>query len=76
MQKKGIPILALAAAALSPTVRTMRPQRVLAKAQAMMRATAIPTKNNGLMSSALRRLASSLKPPNGIEPSRGAVGWM
>ena len=36
----------------------------------------MPTKNSGLMSSALRRFGLSLKTPNGIEASRGAVGWM
>src|SRR5271170_3688417 len=63
--------IARAAAALSPTVLTTSPQRVLRSDQASRIASAMPMKNSGLTCSALFRLASSVQNPKGIEPSRG-----
>ena len=68
--------MARAAAALSPTVRTTRPQRVLRKDQAISAASTMPMKKSGLTCKALFKLALSLQKPSEIEPSRGAVGWM
>ena len=68
--------IARAAAALSPTVRTTSPARVLRNAQPSAKAMMIPAKNSGLISSALRRLASCDHPPKGSAGRRGAEGWM
>src|SRR5258708_38677454 len=68
--------IARAAAALSPTVRTTSPQRVLRSAQPIRIAIRIPTKNSGLTSSALLRLGLSVQPPSGKEGKRGGVGWV
>ena len=68
--------MARAAAALSPTVRTTRPQRVLRNAHAIASASAMPMKNSGLTWSALFRLGLPLQNPSGIEASLGASGWI
>src|SRR5271170_3173469 len=68
--------IARAAAALSPTVRTTRPQRVLRNDHAIAIANTMPMKNSGLTWSALFRLGSSVQNPSGIELSLGAVGWI
>ncbi len=46
--------MARAASALSPTMRKVRPARVVRKAQARRKARAMPRKKRGLTSSALR----------------------
>src|SRR5271154_1602329 len=68
--------MARAAAALSPTVRTTRPQRVLRKDQAISAARMMPMKKGGLPCKALFKLALSPQKPSEIELTRGAVAWM
>ena len=57
-------------------MRTIRPHLVFLSAHHMTTASAMPTKNSGLTSSACARLALPVQPPSGMESSRGAVGWM
>ena len=68
--------MARAEAALSPVMRTIRPQRVLASAHHRKTASAMPTKNSGLTCKACATAGLPLQPPSGIASRRGAVGWM
>ncbi len=65
---------ALAASALSPTMRSRSPSRVARNIQAMAKATATPTRNSGLMVNALRTCGTADQPPNGMPGRPGALG--
>src|SRR5258708_10020546 len=68
--------MARAASELSPTMRTTRPQRVLRKAQARKKASAMPMRNSGFTCSADCSCGSELQSPKEIEGRLGAFGWM
>src|SRR5215831_2965453 len=68
--------MARAASALSPTMRTTRPARVLANAHHSAAAQATPTKNSALTSSAARSWGDDDQKPSEIDGSIGALGWM
>ncbi len=57
-------------------MRRIRPQRVLAKAQAMIGASTIPTRNSAFTLSAACTCALSLHQPRPIDGKLGAAGWM
>ena len=69
--------MARAAAALSPTVRTTRPQRVLRERPGNHERQRDADEEQRVdLERALQIGVVAPEPPSGIEPSRGAVGWM
>ena len=69
--------MARAAAALSPAVRTIRPQRVLRSAQASRIGERDADEKQRIdLQRAVQVGVVGPESPSGIEPSRGAVGWM
>jgi hypothetical protein len=80
MQKKRVRFTemprASAAAGESPTARTCIPQRVERKNQLRVKASATPTTNNGLISSADLSCGTELQLPRASGESWGAVGWI